>query len=165
MYKAYSTSKLDQMIFTCVHDDKKGTGGLNPWFGYCKFHVSALASGHRNSEILKLDDELTSSGAHKRTTDYERQTDHTHSHPPTHSEADKATGPVTAGPRLFVSVRVCVLVRCYLTVRVCICLDDQGDVAVSHGSLHGSSSASSQPVLTEGGFEFSREAGVKSDKQ
>lgn len=88
-------------------------------------------------EVLKLGDELTSSGGHERTTGYEQETDeqpplpppdpHNHHHP---LDTDKATG-----LRHSWSTAVCACVNVsvcsYLTVRVF--LVKQGDVAVGPG--------------------------------
>lgn len=96
---------------------------------------------HRVTGTVKYSsDELTSSSGHERTTGYERETEQSPSpHPPNHhhlSGTDKATGPghswstaVCVCPR----VCLCVSVRSNSTVRVF--LDEQGDVAVSPGSL------------------------------
>lgn len=136
IYKAYSTSKLDQIIFTCVHEDKKGTGTKS------MVRILCFMSPHldRATETAKYSSQMTSSGGHKRTTDYERET--RPPPPPTPSEAGKATAPVTADPRLF-CLCVCVFVCCYLTALVC--LDEGGDVAVSRGSLYGSPVLPSNP--------------------
>lgn len=92
---------------------KEGDVQSIEWFGYRTIHVSTLVSNHWSSEILKLDDKLTCSSEHKRTTDKEQKQT-------TPSEADKATRQVRAGPPLFcywaVSVSVCVC--------ICICLFD-----------------------------------------
>lgn len=93
-----------------------GTGWIISFVGYCKFCVSTQVYSHWSSEILKLDDELTRSSEHIRTTDKEqRQT--------TPSEADKATRQVRAGPLLSRYCGVSVFVHvCVVCVCLCVCL-------------------------------------------